>query len=322
MTVGRRIVCITGMHRSGTSVVSRVVNLLGIDLGDEADLLDARPNNPRGFWESLTLTRFGESLLQQMGGSWDDPPVLADGWEQSDRLDQAREAAVSMLARSFAGSEVAGWKDPRSSILLPFWRTATTIDRTVVVVRDPRGVAGSLASRNRLHPERSAYLWLRYMVGAWRNDRKPVMVHYDDVVDDPSGAVRHLTRALALPSPDDATMKRIADAVEPQLRHPYEVEVGPMMRLALEHHGLLCSGDSAAVDLATEEINQRWLQRKSVDDRIRRCRRLFRPLVPRPVRRRVRQHVGQLSSWPLRQASMVPPRLGTGGVQPTLRSPL
>ena len=31
--------CVTGMHRSGTSMVARLLNVCGLDLGPEADLL-------------------------------------------------------------------------------------------------------------------------------------------------------------------------------------------------------------------------------------------------------------------------------------------
>ena len=49
--VGEQIVVpILGMHRSGTSLCTRLANLLGMELGEP--LQPAGPDNPKGFWEN------------------------------------------------------------------------------------------------------------------------------------------------------------------------------------------------------------------------------------------------------------------------------
>lgn len=312
-TEGRRYVCVSGMHRSGTSLVCRAVNLLGVDLGDTGDLLDG-PDNPSGFWESLSLTKFGEKVLQRLGGSWDDPPVLADGWEASERLDRARSVGAAILDRILGPSAVVGWKDPRVSIILPFWRTVVPVQPTLLVVRNPREVAGSLARRNRFHPERSAYLWLRYNVAGWRADSRRRVVHFDDVVADPAGAGDRLAELASLPPPDAATRARVAAAVEPALRHQEPLGDGPIMQLAVEHHELLRAARPEDVDAACAELHGRWLGAGGIDAVVRRTRRVARTVVPRPVRRRIRSEVGALTSWPARRASLRPrPLVGTEG---------
>ena len=50
-----RGVYVLGMHRSGTSAVTRVINLMGLQLGDATDLIRAG-DNPSGHWESARLT--------------------------------------------------------------------------------------------------------------------------------------------------------------------------------------------------------------------------------------------------------------------------
>ena len=42
-------VFVLGMHRSGASMMARVVNLLGSDAGDPADRIGPAPDNPAGF---------------------------------------------------------------------------------------------------------------------------------------------------------------------------------------------------------------------------------------------------------------------------------
>src|SRR5262245_57953734 len=57
------IICVLGMHRSGTSVAARLMNLLGIDLGVEEHLLGPQPDNPKGFWEYQPILALNEELL-------------------------------------------------------------------------------------------------------------------------------------------------------------------------------------------------------------------------------------------------------------------
>ena len=44
-------ICIAGAHRSGTSMVMRLLHECGLYLGAESDLMPAQADNPDGFWE-------------------------------------------------------------------------------------------------------------------------------------------------------------------------------------------------------------------------------------------------------------------------------
>jgi hypothetical protein len=69
-------VVILGMHRSGTSLVTRLVSLLGLALCREDDLLAGRKANPRGHWESNSMLAFNDRLLEELDASWFCPPPL------------------------------------------------------------------------------------------------------------------------------------------------------------------------------------------------------------------------------------------------------
>ena len=68
-----------GMHRSGTSVATRLMNLLGIDLGAEEHLLGPRPDNPKGFWEYEPIVDLNEEILATAGRQLARAPALAAG---------------------------------------------------------------------------------------------------------------------------------------------------------------------------------------------------------------------------------------------------
>ena len=116
------------------------------------------------------------------------------------------------------------WKDPRTSVLLPFWR-ATMGPRvsSVVVFRDPFEVARSLHSRHDLPAPFGIALWERYnrLILA-HSARMPVLVtRYDDLVEDPAtwsaGVAGFLAgEGMALRPPDPASARAFVD---PELRH-------------------------------------------------------------------------------------------------------
>ena len=56
-------VCIAGMHRSGTSMVARLVNLLGVDLGPEGEQPRPAPDNVAGFWEDPRFVALSDEAL-------------------------------------------------------------------------------------------------------------------------------------------------------------------------------------------------------------------------------------------------------------------
>src|SRR3954468_10001271 len=88
-----RGVLVVGMHRSGTSATTRVLNLAGLPLADTDDLWLELPGNETGYWESSSLSRFNEGLLQRAGGSWWRPPEPAAINELAEEPDLRRQGA-------------------------------------------------------------------------------------------------------------------------------------------------------------------------------------------------------------------------------------
>ena len=184
---GRGVV-VCGMHRSGTSAVARVVNLLGIPLL-AGDLLPADDANPRGYWESEALRRFDDDLLEALGGSWSLPPAAPD-WSRANGL---RERARQTFGASLDGEWV--WKDPRASVTLPWWRATFGLEPAVVLShRDPREVATSLARRDGFPAARSFALWERYVRAslAAAAGLPTFVVGYAELLEDPEGTAGRL----------------------------------------------------------------------------------------------------------------------------------
>src|ERR1700730_3368996 len=73
-TVARSAVCIAGAHRSGTSMLTRLLHACGLHLGPKDQLMSPQADNPEGFWEHLGFVALNDQLLSELGGAWDLPP--------------------------------------------------------------------------------------------------------------------------------------------------------------------------------------------------------------------------------------------------------
>jgi GT2 family glycosyltransferase/glycosyltransferase involved in cell wall biosynthesis len=156
----QNVICIAGAHRSGTSMLTRLLHVLGLALGPEIDLMPAAADNPEGFWENLRFVQLNDEILNAVGGAWDLPP-----WEdelfRNDDLAPVREKAT-LLLESFAPEPLWGWKDPRTCLTLPFWRDLLPPFKTVIMVRNPLEVAYSMNRRNATSYALALRLWEIY----------------------------------------------------------------------------------------------------------------------------------------------------------------
>ena len=197
-----RVVVVLGMARSGTSATMRILNILGVAVGDPDRLLGAIEHiNKKGFFEHYAIMRLNTALLRRLGGSWRDPPPMPSGWESDPKLDDLREQAAAILAADFAGRPLWGFKDPRTCLTLPFWRPLIGPAAFVVCHRHPLEIAASLETRDGLSTEQSIALWRRYTAAALASTvREPrTIVGYDDLLDDPPTVVEDLAAFLGRP---------------------------------------------------------------------------------------------------------------------------
>jgi glycosyltransferase involved in cell wall biosynthesis len=139
--LSERGLIVTGMHRSGTSLVAQVLGRAGLYLGDA--LLGPRPDNPDGLFEDRDLVAFHDGLLAHEGLDW----RRVRGTRALTVPKEARDAALDLLAKKFRGQPVWGFKDPRAVLFVDFWRDVVPAAKWVLVAREPSQVAWSLLRR-------------------------------------------------------------------------------------------------------------------------------------------------------------------------------
>src|ERR1044072_1984569 len=179
------IVCILGMHRSGTSLLTRILNLIGLYLGSDQVSVQPAADNLKGHWEHADFVSINDAILQRYGGSWDQPPLLPTDWETASLMDDLKQRAQILIEDQFAGAHLWGWKDPRSCLTLPFWQQLLPEMRYVICLRSPVDVARSLQHRNSFAAEKSSSLWFRYVNSAFEHSegKRRLVVFYEDLMD-------------------------------------------------------------------------------------------------------------------------------------------
>jgi O-antigen biosynthesis protein len=208
-----RIICVLGMHRSGASVATRLMNLLGVDLGAAEHLLGPRPDSPNGFRKYEPILDLNDEILTRLGGNWHEPPPMPPGWETTAELADLRQRARDLVARTFA-SPNWGWKDPRTCLTLPFWRQILPPVRFVICVRSPAEVAASLENREGFPFEKSIRLWQLYTGAAIEQTAglPRYFFFYEDVIRSYRDEVARLARFVG--RPDALDQPAVAAAIE------------------------------------------------------------------------------------------------------------
>ena len=220
----KKIIIVLGMHRSGTSALTRGLSTLGVALGDA--LHPAGPDNPTGFWEDSDVIAINNQILGLLGSAHDRMGVIdADVLDLPD-IQQIYQTAKELVEQKTASTSIWGMKDPRITRLLPFWKKLLNElgfkVGYVIALRNPLNVAASLTARNQLAPVKSYVLWLEHMLQAvaYTQSENRLVVGYDNLLSDPYKQLQRISAALDLNTPTQEQFDIYADEfLDKELRH-------------------------------------------------------------------------------------------------------
>lgn len=210
--ISKQGVLVLGMHRSGTSAVTRVLNLLGCALPDS--LIGPGDGNELGHWEALDAVALNDEILASSGSSWEDWGPINEDWRRSG-IRSEMLARVSELVRQHAAlGPLFALKDPRLCRLADLWlegMDAAEVEPLVILmVRNPLEVVRSLESRDLMNPGYGQLLWLRHVLHAEfaSRGRKRVVCRYDQMMRNWAGMIARIKSGLGLSLPRNSPAAR------------------------------------------------------------------------------------------------------------------
>lgn len=270
----RTCLLILGMHRSGTSALTRTLSLLGAALpstllGEDGSGV---ASNPLGHWEPERVVALNDAALQAAGSKWRTPFGVDPSWYETGEARAFRERAVDLLAREYGAARLFVLKDPRTCLLAPLWlgalEDAGIAAAPVHVYRSPAEVAASLQKRNDIDPPLGELLWLRYVLDAERATRGLVRSHlrYDSLLVDWMGTAEHVADALGIawPVAPTSAAQEIGAFIAPSARHHVDEQPSRAVGSVDDVYRLMkrwadegeSRDDWAALDAAREDLDR------------------------------------------------------------------
>jgi len=255
-----RAVLVVGAGRSGTSALTRGVQALGVELGDQ--LRAATGKNPTGFFEDRDLLRIGKEVRARLGLRTASVALVPDhAWRETDLADLRKET-VEVVSQRLGRAPIWGFKYSQTLRFLPFWedalREAQVDPCYVLALRNPLSVARSRAKldKRRGVQEKSDLEWLVAVVPYLRRmaAHPSVLVDFDLLMAEPERQLRRVAAGLRLP---------VDEAVDASL----EAYVASFLKEEMRHTVF----DDSALDQA-ERLNTltrdayRWLRRLATDE--------------------------------------------------------
>jgi hypothetical protein len=212
---------ILGSGRSGTSVLTRSLNFLGVCLGDDKLLGPDQKVNPKGYFENERIINIHKEIGSLLRYRPSEP-----GYENSLKILPLREKLTDYVRKEFSGKPVWGWKDPRTNDYLALWKAilkdVCAEPKYVIIIRNPIDVVASNIKAWGRDETWALRQWqIRTLLSLHdTDDGERIIVSYEELFKTPLECLHRISRTLGLPWPEDTTelQKKLDHFIDPSLQ--------------------------------------------------------------------------------------------------------
>ena len=205
------VLIISGMHRSGTSLMASLCQSAGLNIGER--LMWPAESNPIGHFEDLDFYDFHQRALAANGLGKEGFVAGTDSIPVPEPL---QAVARELIATRSKLSQPWGWKDPRTVLFLDFWNSLLPDARWLFVVREPSQVIDSLFRRGDAafldSPSFALKVWRHYneIVRAFvrRHSDRCLVMDVSQIANDPQAVIDTIRNRLSVSLTEPATVYR------------------------------------------------------------------------------------------------------------------
>ncbi|MBX9578413.1 MAG: hypothetical protein K2W97_08075 [Chthoniobacterales bacterium] len=230
----QRIIIVLGVRRSGTSAVTKGLEAMGVSIVDQAHS-PFNSFNEKGYWEDLEIHDFNMRLigaLEPLENRW--RSILPLSEKEVDFLCKKgflKQGADLLLSKLSVLSQPLGLKDPRFSILLPFWKrvfkTYNLAVSFVISLRHPLSTIGSMKAFGtacepiNTHDAKFLWAWISFFAGCLESTagEERIVVDYNELLKQPAVQIKRIATAFNLEVQEDLLKKYSADFIDLALCH-------------------------------------------------------------------------------------------------------
>jgi len=193
-------------HRSGSSALSGVLSQNGIFFG--SNLLSPAFDNSKGFFENPSIVKLNDDILHSLGYNWYEFEDLPECWWLDKKYTVFINRALRIISSDYTDQKLIGIKDPRISLLYPFWQyiTHNLLEykiETIMLLRNANSVVQSLVKRNNFTEAHSLFITLQYTLCILKycNGIRPFVILFDDLFSNFDKELDGLANTLNLIKP-------------------------------------------------------------------------------------------------------------------------
>lgn len=251
---------ITGMHRSGTSLLASYLQAIGVNVGEK--LFQADSFNKKGYFEDIDFLEFQRSVLQSSCQS-QEPGWHDWGWTESEQLNRHKFQDYIKTAQDIINSRIDsdysiwGWKDPRTSLMLNFWHQLIPEAYYLFVYRLPWDVVDSIIRLNSSvflnRPNYALKIWAfynRHLLDFYaQHADRCVLININKFINSPDQLIELLKTKFGFNAIEDFEQNKFGEIYDRQmfgcldLQHP---TVQLLSQIAPQYFSLLSELDRVA----------------------------------------------------------------------------
>ena len=267
---------IVGMHRSGTSLVSRILDRSGVFMG-----LDLQEDH-----ESKFFIKMNKWIYENAGADWARPMALQELMDYEPAKKKVEEYVKSRVSskssKKYSGKRLKkglfdldskwGWKDPRNGPTLPIWKEIWPEMKIIHVTRHGVDVAASLQARSSKNWEQDESRFSKWVkMYRWKDSKSPIRrgqraatlshalefwseqmevenknleecefvleVRYEDLLTKPKSAIKQIWNFIDIER-DDSLLEDISQSIDGSRAYAYKKDE-EMRAFALENSEIL-----------------------------------------------------------------------------------
>lgn len=202
--------------RTGTSLLTHMLDLAGLSVGDKTNLLshDNINRNLYGYYENCDVLDINCEILKEYDGDWNEPPKFPDNWwnDEYEWMGKLKQLALEI--------EPPLIKDPRLCLTWKFWDSLYDM-KPILCNRDPESVGESLRKAQGI--DNGKELW-NYYVDSFKDncDKQFIEVWFNDIInkDKAIAIVKNIFKTYKLEhlyKPE--AEKEIIKLIDPTIKH-------------------------------------------------------------------------------------------------------
>jgi len=210
-------ILVCGVHRSGTSAMSGVINILDAYMGE--NMLQPHISNERGFYENKDVVTLNDYILTKLSSSWYDTEELVIDYENKELL----ELIKYVLMITFGDDTIISIKDPRMCLLFPLYQSVLNkLGYEVYYIRTHRPhdeIVKSLIKREGGLEEEWFNLISKYNKHLDGLPIETMNINYLDLLENIDGVIVRLQEYLPFLNYSEENITKIKIFIDKSLKH-------------------------------------------------------------------------------------------------------